>query len=55
MVRTVTFVKKFQDKMVPEKIFTKKAQNFFGFKLEILRFKTYFTRSKSSYERHGLQ
>ena len=53
--RTVTFVEKFQDEMVTEKTCTKKAQHFFGFKSEISRFQTYFTKSKSSYERHGLQ
>ena len=33
IVRTVTFVEKFQDKMVTEKTFTKKAQHFFWFQV----------------------
>ena len=33
MVRTVTFVEKFQDEMVTEKTFTKKAQHFFWFQV----------------------
>ena len=44
MVRTVTFVEKFQDERVTEKTFTKKAQYFFfGFK------------SRYQYFRHILQ
>ena len=48
MVRPVIFVEKFQDEMGTEKTFTKKAPHFFGFKSEISRFQTYFTKSKSS-------
>ena len=40
MVRTVTFVENFQDEMVTEKTFTKKAQFFFGdFKISDIFYK----------------
>ena len=37
MVRTVTFVEKLQDEMVTEKIFTKKAQIFFRFRVKDIK------------------
>ena len=55
MVRTVTFVDKFQDETASEKTFTKKSHFFFWFQVGDIKILDIFTESKSSYERHRLQ